>query len=104
MLLLLGLVLPLCLDTFAVAAALGMTGLTGRERIRYGLLFAAFASHEDAEIDFGGDMILIRIDDGPVVTQKTGVSAGMSGRRRCAVRSPRNCGSERRTFRRSPRR
>ncbi|MEP7105116.1 MAG: manganese efflux pump [Chloroflexota bacterium] len=42
MLLLLGLVLPLCLDTFAVAAALGMTGLTGRERLRFGLLFAAF--------------------------------------------------------------
>jgi outer membrane protein assembly factor BamB len=31
------------------------------------------------KIDFGGDMILIRIDDGPVVKQKTGVSAGMSG-------------------------
>lgn len=31
------------------------------------------------KIDFGGDMILIRIEDGPVVTQKTGVSAGMSG-------------------------
>lgn len=42
MLLLLGLVLPLCLDTFAVAAALGMTGLSGRERVRYGLLFALF--------------------------------------------------------------
>ena len=42
MLLLLGLVLPLCLDTFAIAAALGMTGLRGRERVRFGLLFAAF--------------------------------------------------------------
>jgi putative Mn2+ efflux pump MntP len=41
-LLLLGLVLPLCLDTFAVAAALGMSGLNGRERVRYGLLFATF--------------------------------------------------------------
>jgi putative Mn2+ efflux pump MntP len=41
-LLLLGLILPLCLDTFAVAAALGMTGLNGRERVRYGLLFAIF--------------------------------------------------------------
>jgi putative Mn2+ efflux pump MntP len=41
-LLLLGLVLPLCLDTFAVAAALGMTGLSRRERVRYGLLFALF--------------------------------------------------------------
>jgi putative Mn2+ efflux pump MntP len=41
-LLLVALVLPLCLDTFAVAAALGMTGLTRRQRIRFGLLFAAF--------------------------------------------------------------
>jgi len=37
-----GLILPLSLDTFAIAAALGMTGLTGNQRIRYGLLFAAF--------------------------------------------------------------
>lgn len=36
------LILPLSLDTFAIAAALGMTGLTGGQRIRYGLLFAAF--------------------------------------------------------------
>ena len=36
------LVLPLSLDTFAIAAALGMTGLTGAQRIRVGLLFAAF--------------------------------------------------------------
>jgi putative Mn2+ efflux pump MntP len=36
------LVLPLCLDTFAVAAALGMTRLTGAQRIRFSLLFAAF--------------------------------------------------------------
>ena len=36
------LVLPLSLDTFAIAAALGMTGLTGAQRIRFGLLFAAF--------------------------------------------------------------
>jgi putative Mn2+ efflux pump MntP len=39
---LLGLVLPLCLDTFAVAAALGMKGLTANQRIRFGALFAAF--------------------------------------------------------------
>ncbi len=39
---LIGLVLPLCLDTFAVAAALGMTGLGEGERWRIGLLFAAF--------------------------------------------------------------
>jgi manganese efflux pump family protein len=36
------LILPLCLDTFAVAAALGMTRPTGAERIRFSLLFAAF--------------------------------------------------------------
>jgi putative Mn2+ efflux pump MntP len=36
------LILPLCLDTFAVAAALGMTRPTGAQRIRYSLLFAAF--------------------------------------------------------------
>src|SRR5260370_26888792 len=35
------LILPLCLDTFAVAAALGMTRPTGAQRIRFGLLFAA---------------------------------------------------------------
>lgn len=42
MLRLLGLVLPLGLDTFAVAAALGMLGLNTRQRVRLGLLFAAF--------------------------------------------------------------
>ena len=36
------LVLPLGLDTFAIAAALGMTRLTAAQRIRFGLLFAAF--------------------------------------------------------------
>ena len=36
------LVLPLCLDTFAVAAALGTTSLAVRDRIRLGLLFAVF--------------------------------------------------------------
>ena len=38
----LALILPLCLDTFAVAAALGITRPTAAQRIRYGLLFAAF--------------------------------------------------------------
>lgn len=37
-----GLVLPLGLDTFAVAAALGMLGLQGRDRLRVSLLFTAF--------------------------------------------------------------
>ncbi len=36
------LILPLCLDTFAVAAALGMTRPTGAQRLRFSLLFAAF--------------------------------------------------------------
>jgi len=36
------LVLPLSLDTFAIAAALGMTRLTVAQRVRFGLLFAAF--------------------------------------------------------------
>lgn len=36
------LVLPLGLDTFAVAAALGIAGASGRERLRTSLLFAAF--------------------------------------------------------------
>jgi manganese efflux pump family protein len=36
------LVLPLCLDTFAVAAAIGMIRPTGAQRIRFSLLFAAF--------------------------------------------------------------
>ena len=36
------LVLPLGLDTFAIAAALAMTRLTAAQRIRFGLLFAAF--------------------------------------------------------------
>ena len=36
------LILPLSLDTFAISAALGMTRLTGAQRVRYGLLFAAF--------------------------------------------------------------
>src|SRR5207245_3117725 len=39
----LALVLPLGLDTFAIAAALGMTRLSAAERIRISLLFAAFA-------------------------------------------------------------
>lgn len=36
------LILPLCLDTFAIAAAIGMTRPTGAQRLRFGLLFAAF--------------------------------------------------------------
>lgn len=36
------LVLPLGLDTFAVAAALGMAGIARRDRLRVSLLFSAF--------------------------------------------------------------
>jgi manganese efflux pump family protein len=37
-----GLLLPLALDTFALAAALGMAGLEGRDRLRVALIFTAF--------------------------------------------------------------
>jgi putative Mn2+ efflux pump MntP len=36
------LVIPLGLDTFAIAAAIGMTGLTRSQRLRLSVLFAAF--------------------------------------------------------------
>jgi putative Mn2+ efflux pump MntP len=39
---LIGLVVPLGLDTFAVAAALGMAGLNTRDRTRVSLIFTAF--------------------------------------------------------------
>ena len=39
---LIGLVVPLGLDTFAIAAALGMSGLTRQDRIRVTVLFTAF--------------------------------------------------------------
>jgi len=39
---LIGLVVPLGLDTFAIAAALGMSGLTPRDRLRVTTLFTAF--------------------------------------------------------------
>lgn len=38
----LGLLLPLALDTFALAAALGMAGLEARQRLRVSLVFTAF--------------------------------------------------------------
>ncbi len=37
-----GLILPLALDTFALAAALGVAGLAGRDRIRVTVVFTAF--------------------------------------------------------------
>ncbi len=39
---LIGLVIPLGLDTFAVAAALGIAGLNARDRTRVSLIFTAF--------------------------------------------------------------
>jgi putative Mn2+ efflux pump MntP len=39
---LIALVVPLGLDTFAIAAALGMSGLTSRDRLRVTTLFTAF--------------------------------------------------------------
>jgi len=39
---LVALVLPLGLDTFAIAAALGITRLSASQRVRFSLLFAAF--------------------------------------------------------------
>lgn len=39
---LVGLIVPLALDTFAVAAAMGLQGMTRRQRLRISLLFAAF--------------------------------------------------------------
>jgi manganese efflux pump family protein len=39
---LVALVFPLCLDTFAVSAALGAAGLPARDRLRISLLLAAF--------------------------------------------------------------
>jgi putative Mn2+ efflux pump MntP len=38
---LVALVLPLCLDTFAVSAALGMAGLSRRQRLQISLIFPA---------------------------------------------------------------
>ncbi|GAC1506924.1 MAG: hypothetical protein NVS1B3_06920 [Candidatus Dormibacteraceae bacterium] len=37
-----GLLVPLALDTFALAAALGMAGLEARDRLRVALIFTAF--------------------------------------------------------------
>lgn len=42
MLKLIALIIPLGLDSFAIAAALGLVGLSRRERVRISLLFAAF--------------------------------------------------------------
>jgi manganese efflux pump family protein len=54
---LIGLVLPLGLDTFAVAAALGIAGLKGRDRLRVSLLFTAFEVGMPLVGFFGGRLV-----------------------------------------------
>jgi len=54
---LIGLVLPLGLDTFAVAAAFGIAGLKGRERLRLSLLFTAFEVGMPLVGFFGGRLV-----------------------------------------------
>jgi putative Mn2+ efflux pump MntP len=39
---LIALILPLCIDTFAVSAALGIAGFSGRQRLKTALFFTAF--------------------------------------------------------------
>ncbi|MDQ6708933.1 MAG: manganese efflux pump MntP family protein [Candidatus Dormibacteraeota bacterium] len=51
---LVGLIVPLGLDTFAVAAALGISGLTRRDRLRVSLLFTAFEMGMPLVGFFGG--------------------------------------------------
>lgn len=52
-----GLVLPLGLDTFAVAAALGMSGLRRSERTRITLLFTVFEAGMPLVGFFGGSVV-----------------------------------------------
>ena len=52
-----GLVLPLGLDTFAVAAALGIAGLSRSERTRVTLLFTLFEAGMPLVGFFGGSLI-----------------------------------------------
>lgn len=54
---LVGLVLPLGLDTFAVAAALGIAGLKGQDRLRVSLLFTAFEVGMPLVGFFGGRLV-----------------------------------------------
>ncbi len=64
--LLLALILPLGLDTFAVAAALGVAGIGGRRRLRLSLMFACFE----------GGMPLIGLFVGAALGQLIGDIAG----------------------------
>jgi len=54
---LIGLVLPLGLDTFAVAAAFGIAGLKGKDRLRLSLLFTAFEVGMPLVGFFGGRLV-----------------------------------------------
>ena len=54
---LIGLVIPLGLDTFAVAAALGIAGLPGRDRLRVSLVFTAFDMGMPLIGFFGGGLV-----------------------------------------------
>ena len=54
---LVGLVLPLGLDTFAVAAALGITGLNRQDRARVTVLFTVFETGMPLVGFFGGALI-----------------------------------------------
>lgn len=54
---LVGLVVPLGLDTFAVAAALGIAGLKAEERLRVSLLFTAFEVGMPLVGFFGGRLV-----------------------------------------------
>lgn len=60
---LVGLIVPLGLDTFAVAAALGIAGLQGRDRLRVGLIFTAFEMGMPLIGFFGGGLVGARIGD-----------------------------------------
>ncbi|HKW60011.1 MAG TPA: manganese efflux pump [Candidatus Dormibacteraeota bacterium] len=64
-----GLLLPLALDTFALAAALGMAGLEAKERLRVSLIFTAFEA----------GMPIIGILAGRVVGALIGEWAGWGG-------------------------
>ncbi len=54
---LIGLVVPLGLDTFAVAAALGIAGLQRQDRLRVSLLFTAFEMGMPLIGFFGGGLV-----------------------------------------------
>ena len=54
---LIGLVVPLGLDTFAIAAALGIAGLKRQDRLRVSLLFTAFEVGMPLVGFFGGRLV-----------------------------------------------